>query len=449
MQRRTLAFAIPLLLSLSLLPAGCGSGSGTGGAPPANPVPANPVPVQIGLQLVADGLSAPVFLAEAPDGSGRRFVVEQTGTLRIILADGTLLPTPFLDIRDRMIVAPQGLGERGLLGLAFHPDFAVNGLFYIYYSAPLRVGARADFDHTSHISEFAVAANPNLADPASERVLLRVDQPQANHNAGTVIFGPDGFLYISLGDGGGANDTGIGHVEDWYATNPGGNGQDATQNLLGSILRIDVDAGLPYAIPPDNPFVGFAGLNEIFAYGFRNPYRMSFDLGGTRQLFAADVGQARKEEVDIVTRGGNYGWNVKEGTECFNAANSATPLVSCPGLDPIVGTPLIDPVIEFLNSNQAGGLGVAIIGGHVYRGAALPALTGRYVFGSLSGPAGTLGRIFVATPAAEGLWPFVEPSLTSHPGGLGEVLIGFGQDLTGEIYALTPGRVFKIVPPAG
>jgi glucose/arabinose dehydrogenase len=447
MQRRILALAIPLLLSLSLLPAGCGSGSGGGtdGAPPANPTPAG-----ISLQLVADGLSSPVFLTEAPDGSGRRFVVEQTGTIRILLADGSLLPAPFLDIRDRMIVAPQGLGERGLLGLAFHPDFSVNGRFFIYYSAPLRVGANVDFNHTSHISEFTVPLpTPNLADPFSERVLLRVDQPQANHNAGTVIFGPDGFLYISLGDGGGANDVGTGHAEDWYAVNPGGNGQNVTDNLLGSILRIDVDTGNPYGIPPDNPFVGFAGLNEIFAYGFRNPYRMSFDMGGTRQLFAADVGQARKEEVDIVISGGNYGWNVKEGTECFNAANPATPLASCPGIDPVVGTPLIDPVIEFLNSNQAGGLGVAIIGGHVYRGATLPALTGRYVFGSLSGPAGTLGRIFVATPAAEGLWPFVEPSLTSHPGGLGEVLIGFGQDLAGEIYALTPGRVFKIVPPAG
>ena len=179
----------------------------------------------------------------------------------------------------------------------------------MYYSAPLRAAGPPGFDHTNHISEFLVNPfNPNLADLASEIVLLQVDQPQANHNAGTVVFGPDGFLYISLGDGGGGGDVGLGHVDDWYPVNDGGNGQDVTQNLLGSILRIDVDGGIPggrpYGIPPDNPFAGLGlGLPEIFAYGFRNPYRISFDMGGTNQLFAGDAGQVLREEVSWSGRG--------------------------------------------------------------------------------------------------------------------------------------------------
>jgi glucose/arabinose dehydrogenase len=281
-----------------------------------------------------------------------------------------------------------------------------------------------------------------------------VDQPQANHNAGTVVFGPDGFLYISLGDGGGGSDIGTGHADDWYFDNAGGNGQDVTNNLLGSILRIDVDAvGVSYGIPPDNPFVGRPGiLPEIFAYGFRNPYRMSFDTGGNNQLFAADAGEALREEVDIVVSGGNYGWNVKEGTICFSTANPQIPFLTCPAFDPGVGVPLTDPIIEFVNSSQPGGLGNAVIGGHVYRGV-LPELVGLYVFGSLSSPSGS-GRIFVATPAAQGMWPFVEPVISTTPdGNLGRLILGFGQDLDGEIYVLTTGgptgQVFKIVPPAG
>jgi glucose/arabinose dehydrogenase len=431
---------LALLLFATLLPAACGGG---GSAPATGGRNSTPVEA-FSLLLVADGLSSPVYLTEVPDGSGRLFVVEQAGTVRILLADGTLLPAPFLDIRDRMIDTPN-LGERGLLGLAFHPDFAVNDRFFVYYSAALRAGGPAGFDHTSHISEFLVsAADANLADPGSEQILLQVDQPQGNHNAGTVIFGPDGFLYISLGDGGGANDVGPGHAADWYAANDGGNGQEVTDNLLGSILRIDVDGPLPFGIPPDNPFVGLAGRDEIFAYGFRNPYRMSFDMGGTNQLFAGDVGQQLREEVDIVVSGGNYGWNVKEGTTCFNAADSGAPLDSCPAVDAETGAALIDPIIEYPHANQPGGLGVAVIGGHVYRGTALPGLAGRYVFGDLSGSGGSLGRIFVATPALQGPWPFEEPPIASHPGGLGDIVLGFGQDLSGEIYVLTAASVFKI-----
>jgi len=448
------------ILFAAVFPA-CGDDSGgpaTGTVPGAGDVPRSG---NIGLALVADNLNSPVALIEPSDGSGRLFILEQAGLIRILLPDGTLQPQPFLDLRDRLIQVPaSSLGERGLLGLAFHPNFAFNRRFFVYYSAPLRLGGPLGFDHTSHISEFLVQPlNANLADPASELILLQVDQPQSNHNAGTLVFGPDGFLYISLGDGGGANDAGPGHVDDWYPVNEGGNGQDVAQALLGSILRIDIDGGIPglfaYGIPPNNPFVTRPdlGLPEIFAYGFRNPYRISFDMGGTNQLFAGDAGQLLREEVDIVVRGGNYGWKVKEGTLCFSTTDPETPLASCPTVDPL-GAPLIDPIIEFVNSNQAGGLGNAVIGGHVYRGSALPELVGLYVFGSLSSTGlGPDGQIFLATPVPEGPWSFVEPVITTSPDGrLGRFILGFGQDLDGEIYVLTAGgatgEVFKIVPSA-
>jgi glucose/arabinose dehydrogenase len=345
--------------------------------------------------------------------------------------------------------------ERGLLGLAFHPDYDENGRFFVYYSAPLREGAPEGWNVTSHISEFLVSQDPNRADPTSERILLQIDKPQFNHNAGTVVFGPEGYLYISIGDGGGANDVGLGHVEDWYADNAGGNGQDITDNLLGSILRIDVDGGAPYAIPPDNPFVNKEGLDEIWAYGLRNPYRISFD--GAR-LFAGDAGQGLWEEVSLVVRGGNYGWNVKEGTHCFDAENSSESPADCPDMAP-GGVPLRDPVIEYANANNPlGGIGLVVVGGHVYRGSELPQLRGRYVFGdwsrSFAAPDGTL---LAATPRKQGLWRIQELLVEGNPGGrLGQFILGFGRDSRGEIYVLTSqqlgptgntGRVFRLVKP--
>src|SRR5687767_3446323 len=282
---------------------------------------AAPVPAQeadspaVGLRLVADGLTSPVALVEAPDASGRRFVVDQVGVIRILTAGGSLVSEPFLDLRSRIVPLMPAFDERGLLGLAFHPGYAGNGRFFVYYSAPLRPGAPAGYDHTARISEFRVsAASPNRADSASERIVVEVDKPQFNHNGGTVLFGPrDGYLYVSLGDGGGADDVGLGHADDWYAANAGGNGQDIQQNLLGNILRIDVNGGAPYAVPTDNPFTGTAGCadgcDEIWAYGFRNPYRMSFDLGGARDLFVGDAGQELWEEVSIAVNGGNFVWN--------------------------------------------------------------------------------------------------------------------------------------------
>ena len=436
-------------------------------APPAAAQSPLGDPRTVGVRLIADGFAAPVTMAEPPDGTRRLFIVDQVGLIHVLMPDGSLRAEPFLDLRDRIVPLTPSFDERGLLGLAFHPGYATNGRFFVYYSAPLRAGAPAGFDHTSHISEFRVSADRNRADPTTERVVLQVDEPQFNHNAGTVLFGPDGFLYISLGDGGGADDVGLGHVEDWYAVNEGGNGQDVTQNLLGSILRIDVDSGAPYRIPPDNPFTAVPGCadgcDEIFAYGFRNPYRMSFDMGGTGQLFAGDAGQELWEEISIVDKGGNYGWNVKEGTHCFSTAEPHESLEECP--DRVlagvrVGDPLIDPAIEYANHHQPDGLGAAVVGGYVYRGSGLPQLAGRYVFGDWSRemeePDGTL---FVASPRKKGLWHMQELRVAAQASGrIDHFVLGFGQDSAGEMYVLVTtepgptgdtGKVFKLVRPGG
>lgn len=421
-----------------------------------------------GVELIADGLVSPLTLREAPDGSGRLFIVDQIGVIRVVLPDGTLLDEPFLDVRDRMVALDPGFDERGLLGLAFHPEFEDNGRFFVYYSAPLRAGAPAGFDHTATISEFAAAPGSNSADPMSERIILQVDEPQFNHNGGTVEFGPeDGYLYISLGDGGAADDVALGHVEDWYDRNAGGNAQDVEQNLLGNILRIDVDAGAPYGIPSDNPFVGRDGLDEIWAYGLRNPYRMSFDIEEPHALLVGDAGQGMAEEVSVVVRGGNYGWNVLEGKYCFNAASNREPFAECPDEvgegHPDEGEPLIDPVIVYPNRGNPfveGFGGATVIGGYVYRGDGLPQFDGRYIFGDF------LEKVFIAKPrlgrsgnGGGGLWDFQEIQFPGQPGGtIGISIKGFGQDLEGEVYVLgsneggpsgNTGKVYRLTNVGG
>ena len=428
------------------------------------------------LELVADGFTHPIALQEAPDGSGRRFIADQTGQIWILTADGTLLPDPFLDVSDRMVALDPGYDERGLLGLAFHPDYANNGRFFVYYSAPLRDEAPDDWDHTSHLSEFAVSpTNPDQADPDSEQILLHIDQPQSNHNGGTLEFGPqDGYLYVSLGDGGGAGDIDPGHVPDWYDVNEGGNGQDIEQNLLGSILRIDVDSASPWAVPADNPFVTLPLSDTLklqWAYGFRNPYRFSFDMAGNNAMYVGDAGQEVLEEVSIVQAGGNYGWNVKEGTSCFNAADFASPLPDCPDTvgagHPLEGDPLLDPIIEFFHYSRPGGLGAVVVGGHVYRGDDVPSLSGRYIFGiwaeeEAGAPEHIFGAIYVAKPSVpvQGvpqLWRIRKVRIQSMEDmELQHYLLSFGQDLEGEVYVLTTdavgpsgdtGKVYKFVQP--
>ena len=424
------------------------------------------------LKLVADNFVSPVAMADAPDNTKRLFVVDQVGKVWIIDKDGNKLPQPFLDISNRMVTLQTFYDERGLLSLAFHPHFKANGKFYVFYTAPPppggptqqtgNTGLPMTWDNTTRVSEFKVSAsNANLADMSSERIILNEPHPQFNHNGGTIAFGDDGFLYISIGDGGNKNDIGPGHVEDWYALNAGGNGQDIEQNLMGDILRIDVNTssdGKNYGIPWDNPFVGKPGRDEIYAYGFRNPYRFSFDMGGSKRLFAGDAGQNLYEEISVVKKGGNYGWNVKEATHCFNAANELMEFPDCVDFD-IFGNRLINPVIQLRNASHPGGNGitVTVIGGYVYRGNKVPGLQGKYVFGSFSGSGDVAsGEIFVTKGGGgqSGLWSFSKLSLKSFPGHLGQFLKGFGQDLNGEIYALTTvelgptgntGKVYKLV----
>lgn len=403
----------------------------------------------VGIELVAEGLTHPVDLDEAPDDSGRLFITDQIGVIYVMTEGGT--PQPFLDLRDRMVELDPGYDERGALGLAFHPDFANNGRFFVYYSAPLRAEAPPDWNHTSHLSEFTVAVdNPDAGDPASERIIMMVDQPQTNHNAGDITFGPDGFLYVPLGDGGGADDVGVGHTEGI------GNGQDWT-NLLGSILRIDVDGGDPYGIPEDNPFLGNDAVPpETWAYGFRNPWGLNFDTaedGTTSQLFIADAGQNLYEEVSIVEAGGNYGWNIKEGTHCFDPNAPDVAPAECPTTGPN-GDQLTDPVIEFGHD-----VGNTVVGGAVYRGQAVPELQGQYVFAvwstSFDFPAGTL---LVAMPSeTEGeLWSMQPLTMTNAPEPM--FILSVEEDANNELYVLTTldagpagssGRVWRIVSSGG
>jgi glucose/arabinose dehydrogenase len=421
-----------------------------------------PAAKEVDLQLIADNFVSPIGVV-TPPGDNRLFVIDQIGKIWMINANGTKASEPFLDISSKMVTLSPGYDERGLLGLAFHPNFKSNRRFYIFYTAPPRTGGPApgvNWNNTNRVSEFTVSpTDPGMALLSSEEIILQVDDPQSNHNGGTIAFGPDGFLYISIGDGGGSNDVGPGHVQDWYPVNAGGNGQDIEANLMGNILRIDIDRssnGLGYGIPASNPFVGKTGLDEIYAYGFRNPYRFSFDMGGSHQLYSGDAGQVLYEEIDIVTKGGNYGWNVKEGIHCFNTDNNLVERPTCPTTDP-AGNPLIDPVIEMPNvANPKGGTTIAIVGGNVYRGSAIPNYDGKYIFGSLSGGGGVAsGKMYLAKPTNAGLWLFNTIPLKSFPNDLGQYLKGFGQDAKGEIYVTTStrlgpagntGKVYKLVP---
>ncbi len=406
----------------------------------------------VGVQLVASGFVAPLALEVPPDLSGRKFIVDQAGVIYVLDASGTLRAEPFLDLRDRMVQLNPSYDERGLLGLAFHPQYGLNGRFFVFYTAPKEAGDPVDFDSRTHISEFHVAAgDANAADPASEVILLDFLKPQSNHNGGQLRFGPDGFLYASTGDGGAANDVGVGHTLNT------GNAQDLTR-LLGKILRIDVNHGSPYTVPADNPFVDNGGAQpEIWAYGLRNPFRFSFDSGGSHQLFCADVGQNLFEEVDLITKGGNYGWNLREGLHCFAPDSPNTPPPTCPSVGGS-GEPLIDPILEYPHLDPSGGpMGIAAIGGFIYRGTAMSSLTGQYVFGDLSrGFLAGDGSLFAATKSLDGSWSMRELAVAAMPGArLGRFIHGFGEDASGELYVLattnlgptgTTGEVYKIVP---
>jgi glucose/arabinose dehydrogenase len=381
------------------------------------------VPDAVALETLATGLQNPLDIAFVPDGD-LHYVPEQSGTVRVVDADG-VRREPLLDVTDTVVTG----FEQGLLGIALHPDFAENRRLFVRYSAPRREDTSADYSHTFVLSEFTVSADGLTASRDSERVVLEIDQPQGNHNAGSVLFGPDGYLYVGVGDGGAANDAGFGHVRDWYDGTEGGNGQDVTENLLGSILRIDVDdreGDRAYAIPDDNPLVGRTGLDEQYAWGFRNPWRLAFD-GET--LFVGDVGQNRWEEIDVVEMGGNYGWNVREGTHCFRADD-------CPNSTPSEvrgGERLRPPVIEYPHGGQPVS-GISVITGNIYRGDAIPGLQGQFVFGDFRAQ----GRLFVATPAASGRWTASVLPVSDPDAGKLSRILSFGRH-DGELYVLGNG----------
>ncbi|MCI0436987.1 MAG: PQQ-dependent sugar dehydrogenase [Gemmatimonadetes bacterium] len=360
---------------------------------PADDSEPGPGPPALTATIVASGLSAPVHLA-APIGDARLFVVEQAGRIRIV-RDAQLLQQPFLDITD---IVGSG-GERGLLSVAFHPAFVTNGLFFVNYTD--RAGA-------TRIERYRVSADPERADRGSAKLLLTIAQPFANHNGGLIAFGPDGNLWIGMGDGGSRDD-------------PQGNGQNPA-TLLGAMLRINVDAGDPYAIPADNPFVSVGGARpEIWAIGLRNPWRFAFDRS-TGELYIADVGQEDWEEVNaapVTAAGLNYGWNTMEGRHCFRTVTCNT-----------AGLTL--PVLEYGH-----GEGCSITGGHVYRGAALPFLRGHFVYGDYCGGWVRSFRRTDSGVADAREWPL---------GSLGRIL-SFGEDVGGELYVMTDaGRVYRLDP---
>jgi len=397
--------------------------------------------VVVELETVVDGLASPLGMAVPNDNSGRMFIYDQDGRVWVLTHEGKQ-PTPLLDLSNRLVTLGN-YDERGLLGFAAHPDFAQKPRVYTYTSEP--VAGSADFqnglgtanNHHSVIAEWRISeSDPNRVDSGSRREILRIDQPQSNHNGGAMQFGPDGFLYIVLGDGGQAHDAGNGHV-------PGGNGQDPT-NIWGSLIRIDVDGTTApngqYGVPADNPFVGGEGLDEIFAYGFRNPFAFSFDRS-TGALYLADVGQGKIEEVNLVAKGGNYGWNLKEGPFWFDGSGS---LVTAPVRPAPPG--LIDPVAIYDHDD-----GSAIIGGFVYRGTALPALAGRYVFGDWGRFGAPSGRLFYL--ADDNL---VKEFRIGQPDrALNLWIKGFGQGTDGELYlfgstTLGPsgatGKMLRLIP---
>ena len=404
--------------------------------------------IQIDLEVVAEGLTAPVFLTHSGDGSGRLFVVDQVGQIRVI-KDNNLLPTPFLNVADRMVSINSFYDERGLLGLAFHPNYASNGRFFVRYSAA-RVGGPDEpcnqegfivGCHEAILAEYRVSGDPatnNVADPASEIILHRVDQPQFNHNGGQVAFGPDGLLYWSLGDGGGAND---GLHDSPPSHGSIGNGQNVA-SPLGSILRIDVDSspgpGLNYAIPAGNPFSAGGGAAEIYAYGFRNPYRFSFSASG--ELYVGDVGQDLFEEIDVVPVSAtpgllNYGWVIREGHVCFDPLNPTTPPASC-ATTGMQGESLLDPVMSYAHSE-----GLAIVGGYVYRGSLTPELSGQFVFGDFSQDFGPTGRLFYTSTSGPDAFQLNEFFLLPNGDPLGQAVFGIGEDEQGELYLLASDNI--------
>jgi glucose/arabinose dehydrogenase len=432
--------AAALILSSGVVGAGLLAGASTAAAEG----------VKVKLEPYVTGVNAPLAMVQ-PDGDDRKFVIEQYGRVRVIDASGALNPEPFLDIRSLMVDLHPDFDERGLLGLTFHPDFKSNGRFYVAYSGHLDfdsdLGKQLWWSHTNVVAEFTVSAdNPNKANPDSMKIVSAIDWPQFNHNGHWIGFGPDNMLYISTGDGGYANDWGIGHNVTQ------GNAQDLT-NPLGKILRVDVDNpqdGKNYGIPSDNPFVGNEeAVPEIWAYGLRNPWRRSFDTDGGA-LMCADVQQNSYEEVNVMEKGGNYGWRKMEASHCFDYTKPDTHPADCDT------DGLIEPVMEYNHcaAQPDGCQGISITGGYVYRGA-VEEWQGKYIFGDWSKSFGTMnGQIFIGSPGDDGSWEMANAEVANMDGNVPYIL-AFAQDSAGEVYALTSittgpvgslDTIYKVVP---
>lgn len=407
--QRRVAFAAPRpsLIALALLLAACGGGSGTTGSSEPAAIP------DIRLERVFESLtfSAPLGMAQPPGDPGRWFLIERAGRVRVFdNLQGVSTSSVALDISGVV----DGRGEGGLLGIAFHPQFQSNQEVYLYYT---RTGAGTDNPLDTVVSRFTVTGGtiPSLDD---EEVLLVLDQFAANHNGGDIHFGPDGFLYIGLGDGGGSND-------------PRDNGQDPT-TLLGSMLRIDVTsqppAGETYAIPDDNPFVGGGGAAEVYAFGLRNPFRWSFDMDDGR-LWLGDVGQGDWEEVNIIEPGANYGWDVCEGAH--RAGDTA----------PCNEAAFTDPVAEYSSRDNRGNC--AVTGGYVYRGSDVADLDGVYLYGDFCS-----GIVWGLRQDPGGGPPLVRELLNGSQSGLAGGLAAFAQGQDGEVYLLDldGGGIFRVAP---
>jgi glucose/arabinose dehydrogenase len=407
--------------------------------------------MRVNLEPAVEGVTAPLAIAQ-PQGDDRLFVIEQIGLVRVVTADGELLAEPFLDLRHKIVDQWPEFDEKGLLGLAFHPDYANNGKFYVAYSAPTQWGGDLAkhfwWDHTNVVEEYTVSDDDsNVADPTLVRQISAIDWPQFNHNGHWIGFGPDGMLYISTGDGGYANDWGIGHnVTE-------GNGQDMS-SLHGKMLRIDVNGssdGKPYGIPADNPFVDDPlAQPEIWALGLRNPWRCSFDQGGENQLICGDVQQNSYEEVSVIESGANLGWRRMEATHCFDFEQPDAHPQQCDseGLTP--------PILEYENctARPENCKGISVTGGYVYRGSHQE-WDGKYFFGDWSKSFDQRdGQLFVATEGADGTWTMENVEVANMDGPLPYVL-AFGQDNDGEVYVLTSvttgpvgglDTIYKIVP---
>jgi glucose/arabinose dehydrogenase len=384
-------------------------------------------------QRIAGGFNAPLFVTAPPGDTSRIFVVQQSGQIKIInLPSRTVNTTPYLDIGSEIVWG----GEQGLLGLAFDPNYATNGKFYVNYTAP---GGSFGAGVT-HIAEFTVSADPNVADPGSERTLLTFDQPQTNHNGGWCAFSPrvgdDRNLYIATGDGGAANDAGPGHIE------PGGNALNTT-TLLGKMLRIHIeDPPATYSIPPDNPFFGSpTDKQEIFCWGLRNPWRNSFDRQNGN-MFIGDVGQDSREEIDVQNAsdpggGEDYGWRVREGF----IQNPAYPNDPPP-------PDAVDPIFDYPHST-----GQTIVGGYIYRGRRIPGLRGYYVFADYLGPQpGSTGKIWVFRYNGSVVRQFTDITADLFPTAVGNFPLNnpssLGEDANGELYIcdITNGNIYRIIP---